>query len=298
MPADRRGRSGQTRGRLRRLRWTLLACFAFFIVGWWLAVVGISRNMQLPVDERWAGSGMLFLEGTIALLWISLVYSWRRAARFALVVLPGAFLIELVGVTVGLPFGPYHYTDALAPSVVGRVPAPITFAWLMIALGTLVTATWLVRADTSWVIVPLAALLATGLDACLEPAAYHVKGYWLWESAGRYYGVPALNFVGWLVAATAINALAARILWHRERPSLPALAFVPITLYWATVAMFAIIDAFRGYPGGTAIGVALCVMALPPLVRMRRSPRRLSSDTPDLSTPSRRAPSTAPNSPE
>ncbi len=298
MPAAPPQHRTHARKWLSIMRWTLLVLISIFAVGWVLAVVGISRNMQLPVDEHWAGSGMLFLEGAIALLWIATVFSWRRALLFAFVVLPSAFLVELVGVTVGLPFGPYHYTDALAPSVIGQVPAPITFAWLMIALGTLVTATWIVRADKSWVIVPLAALLATGLDACLEPTAYHVKGYWLWESSGRYYGIPALNFVGWLIVAAAINMLAARVLWRGLRPTVPALAFIPLTLYWATVAMFAIIDAFRGYPGGAAIGAALCLMALPPLIRMRRSHRQGSSDTPDLSRPSRRAPSTAPNSPE
>lgn len=302
MSADPRERSGQTRGRSRLLPWTLLAFFGIFIVGWWLAVVGISRDMQLPVDERWVGSGMLFLEGAIALLWTAIAYSWQRAAQFALVVLPSAFLIELVGVTVGLPFGPYHYTDALAPRVVGRVPAPITFAWLMIALGTLATATWIIGIGggngTKRRIVPLAALLAVGLDACLEPTAYHVKAYWLWEASGRYYGVPTLNFAGWLIAAIAINALAARVLWRGTPPHLPTLAFVPIMLYWATVAMFAIIDGFRGYPAGTAIGVALCLMALPPLLRMRRSHHHRLLDTPDLSTPSHRAHATAPNSPE
>ncbi len=241
---------------------------------------------------------MLFLEGVIALLWIATAYTWWHAVQFALVVLPSAFLVELVGVTVGLPFGPYHYTNALVPSVVGRVPAPITFAWLMIALGTLATATWMIPPTRHAIVVPFAALLATGLDACLEPTAYHVKAYWLWESSGQYYGVPARNFAAWLIVAATINTLAARVLWRGTRPRLPTLAFVPIMLFWATVAMFAIIDAFRGYPVGTAIGAALCLMAIPPLLRRRRSHQSRSSDMPDLSTPSPRAHATAPNSPE
>ncbi|MDQ2783572.1 MAG: hypothetical protein M3Y58_01050, partial [Chloroflexota bacterium] len=83
-------RNGQPQGRMRAVRWALLALFACFAIGWALAVVGISRDMRLPVDERWAGSGMLFLEGAIALLWIGIAYTWRHAVRFALVVLPSA----------------------------------------------------------------------------------------------------------------------------------------------------------------------------------------------------------------
>jgi putative membrane protein len=289
---------GSSFGPSHALRRTLLALCGIFAIGWTLAVIGISRNMRLPVDERWAGSGMLFLEGVIALLWMTIAYSWQRAVRFALVVLPSAFLIELIGVTTGVPFGPYHYTNALAPSVVGRVPAPITCAWLMIALGTLATAAWIVQSEKRWVIVPVAAVLATALDACLEPTAFHVKAYWLWETSGRYYGVPAVNFLGWLLTAATITALAALVLGQRQRTTQPALAFVPIGLYWATVFMFAIIDGFRGYPVGAAIGAIICLTMLPPLLRLRHVRRTAWSDRGDLSTASRRVHASGPNSQE
>jgi putative membrane protein len=298
MHAADSARNGRPRRRLRVLRWMLFALFALFVVGWALAVIGISRNMRLPVDEHWAGSGMLFLEGTIALLWIVIAFSWRHAAQFALVVLPSAFLIEFIGVTVGVPFGPYHYTDALAPSILGRVPAPITCAWLMIALGTLATAAWIVQRERRWAIIPVAALLATGLDACLEPTAYHVKAYWLWETSGRYYGIPTINFLGWFVASAAIVALAASALRYRDSATRLPLAFVPISLYWATVLMFALIDGFRGYPIGTVIGAALCIMALPPLLRWRRERLTPALDRPDPSIPSRPTHASAPSSQE
>ncbi len=290
--------SGQSHGQSGVLSRTLFVLFGIFAVGWALAVIGISRNMQLPIDERWAGSGMLFLEGGIALLWIVTAYSWQHAARFALVVLLSAFCVELIGVTVGVPFGPYHYTRALVPSIIGQVPAPITFAWLMIALGTLATAALFVRDEKRWKVVPVAALLATGLDACLEPTAYHVKAYWLWETSGRYYGIPAINFVGWFFSAAVIVALAASALGRRQPVICPTLTFVPISLYWATIIMFATIDGFRGYPGGALIGAVICLSALPPLLRLRRSPTATLLHTSDPSTRSHRAGATAPNSQE
>ena len=41
------------------------------------------------------------------------------------------------------------------------------------------------------------ALGAVAMDLALEPVA-HVRGYWFWNSSSAWwYGVPALNFIGW-----------------------------------------------------------------------------------------------------
>jgi uncharacterized membrane protein len=285
--------------RLRSVRHALLLIlFALFAIGWLLAVIGISRDMRLPIDERWAASALLMIEGSIAFLWAADAYSWRRAITFALVVLPLAFTIEFIGVTTGFPFGRYHYTGALIPSVLGHVPAPITCAWLMIVLGSLVAAHTYVPQARRGITVAIAAALATGLDACLEPTAFHVKAYWLWDDSGPYYGVPTLNFAGWFVAALVVITCAAGILW-RDRPlCLTRSMCIPLALYWSTVVMFAVIDFFRGYPGGAAVGGALCLTALPALARSayRARGRRLDKTAP--STPGTHARASAPNSQE
>lgn len=250
---------------VRRL--ILYGLLILYAICWLLAVIGISRDMRLPIDERWAASAMLVLEGIIAVLWIADAYTWRRAFAFAIVVLPLAFMVEFVGVTTGLPFGRYHYTDALIPSVAGRVPAPITCAWLMIVVGALCAARAYMRRASVLATALIAAALATGLDACLEPTAFHVKAYWLWEGGGQYYGIPLLNFAGWFVAALIVALCAAHVLWRGAPRTPPTTALIPTMLFWSTVVMFALIDLFRGYPGGAAIGGALCLTTLPQLVR-------------------------------
>ncbi len=283
----------------RLARRVTLYCFLILYgLCWLLAVIGISRDMRLPIDERWATSAILVLEGGIAVLWIADASTWRRAFAFALVVLPLAFAVEFIGVTTGLPFGRYHYTDALIPLVLGRVPAPITCAWLMIIVGSLCAARTYSK-DTSRIATAIiAAALAAGLDACLEPAAFHVKGYWIWEDGGPYYGVPLLNFAGWFVAALIVSLCVAPVLWHDTPPELPTFAVIPLALFWSTVVMFAIIDFFRGYPGGAAIGAALCLAALPPLTRRASRMRHRPSDTVAPSTHESPARASASNSPE
>lgn len=266
LPNQRAGAAGSTHTRIVRQTILRILCI-IFAIGWLLAVIGISRNMRLPIDERWAASGLLILEGVISLLWLSEAYTWHRAIAFAVIVLPLAFTIEFLGVTTGLPFGHYHYTGALIPPVLGRVPAPITCAWLMIVLGSLMAARAYMPRAHRGITVIIAAALATGLDACLEPTAFHVKAYWLWEQSGPYYGVPTLNFVGWFVAALVVIACAAPVLGRVSRSARSGNSFIPLALYWSTVVMFAIIDLVRGYPGGAAIGGALCVTGLPVVAR-------------------------------
>lgn len=248
-------------------RIALVGLCILFAICWLLAVVGISRDMRLPIDERWAGSAMLLLQGSIAFLWIREAYDGRRAMRFAAIVIPLAFAAEYIGVRAGFPFGRYHYTGALVPLMPGRVPAPITGAWLMIALGSLAAAHAYAPRANLRVVVPLSAVLATVLDACLEPTAYHIKGYWRWDQSGHYYGVPLVNFAGWLLTALVINALAAIVLWPGGAPSLPALTAIPPTLFWSTLLMFATIDLFRGYPVGAVIGGVLLLTAAPSFAR-------------------------------
>jgi uncharacterized membrane protein len=284
-------------GRITR-RVILRVAFALFAICWLLAVIGISRTMRLPIDERWAASGLLILEGCIALLWIAETYSWQRAIAFALIVLSLAFIIEFIGVTTGFPFGRYHYTGALIPPVFGRVPAPITCAWLMIVLGSFVAARTYTKRARRGITVIIAAALATGLDACLEPTAFHVKAYWLWEQSGPYYGVPTRNFAGWFVAALVVIVCAAPVLWSDTAYIRSRVAFIPLALYWSTVVMFAVIDLFRGYPGGAAIGGALCLTALPALARSAAHARNHRTGRTVPSTPDNPAPANAPNSRE
>lgn len=279
---------------IRQRGWAIAVrvLFGLYGVGWLLAVIGISRDMRFPVDERWASSMMLVLQGAIAVLWIATAFSWQRALHFSAVVVLLAFAFEYIGVTTGIPFGAYHYTGALAPTILGTVPAPITLAWLMIALGSLAVAQTLIpRQPLIW-IAAVSALLATGLDFSIEPTAYHLKAYWLWEQSGQFYGVPAINFLGWSVTAFVINGLAGYVLWRDVPSRLPVLSLIPVGLYLATMLMFATIDFFRGYPVGAAVGFVLACVGIIPAVQALHA--RQPDDRIELPAPStHRSPASA-----
>jgi uncharacterized membrane protein len=276
------------------LRIPLIALLACFGVLWLLAVVGISRDMTLPIDERWAGSGMLVLEGSIAVLWAAYAAGWRIAFRFAAATIILAYLIERFGVRTGVIFGHYTYTGLLVPRLPGGVPLPIACAWLLSALGAVAIARRIAPFAAAPIVITVAALLSALLDACIEPTAAFIKGYWRWQEGGIYYGVPAHNFLGWFVAGLVINAVVLAIVW---RGGSLALDIIPMTLFEATVAMFAIIALFRGYPLATLIGAIVCVGTLLPIIRAAHRPDGSKARSAAPSIPHTRASATTSSSP-
>ena len=123
-----------------------------------------------------------------------------------------SLLSELAGTTVGLPFGPYHYTDGLGPKWLGHVPVLIPLSWFFMALPSYAIARW--RFPTSIAArVVAGSLVLLSWDLALDPAMSLVTKYWVWGVDGPYYGMPILNLVGWyvtgLVLMIALSALRA-----------------------------------------------------------------------------------------
>jgi len=129
---------------------------------------------------------------------------WRWVGTFAAVYLV-SLGAELAGTTVGLPFGPYHYTDGLGWKWFGHVPALIPASWYMMALPSYAIACWRFPNGRN-----LAARLALGSfillswDLSLDPAMSLVTKYWIWGTWGVYYGMPLLNLFGWFITGVAL----------------------------------------------------------------------------------------------
>jgi bisanhydrobacterioruberin hydratase len=77
--------------------------------------------------------------------------------------------------------------------------------------------------------VALTALSAVAIDLVLDPAAVNL-GLWGWENPGFYYGVPLINFFGWLVSG-AIGALILQAYWGKH-PAPKGLAYSGLAIVW------------------------------------------------------------------
>ncbi len=258
---------------LRRL---LFALCCLFCIVYPIAVTGVAFDVQPPFSLHWAGSVLLFLEGTLLILSAVLIYGLLAALVTGLLVFVLSYLVEAIGVNTGLPFGTYHYTDILFLHLPGGVPLAVMFAWILIVFGSYA---W-VRSDTRYLRIGaalLGALLATLLDMTIEPVAAHVVRYWAWSPPGpiNYYGVPFANFVAWFLVTFVLLLLVGRFLVKRTPGAInrvDAINLVPTILFGSSFFMFGLVDLTHGYYIATALAaLAGCLL----VVLIVRSKRRL-----------------------
>lgn len=229
---------------LRRKRWTValllplvgVAGFALrswlgegpwsAIIGWPPLLVAINIVLALPLVIGFRGF-------------------WGRSALLAMLLLAlFSWLIEGIGVATGWPYGHFHYAQGLEPLLLGMVPLALPLFWLPMVLAarmlSLASEAWwdarrerpaANRSDPS---DPSSRTRSTGesgtfqartlavalrrwlagvlflvlLDLILDPGAVAL-GFWAWDEAGPWYGVPWVNYAGWLQSGAVAMILVA-----------------------------------------------------------------------------------------
>ena len=178
------------------------------------------------------------------------------------------FVAELMGVRTGVPFGRYAYSGRLGPRI-GGVPLLAAGAWAAMARPAWVTAGWVTEAPLPRVMTAAGAL--TAWDVFLDPRLAR-EGYWRWERPGRYEGIPASNFLGWWLTASAAFALVARLdPFGSGTEDDAALALYVWTWVGETFANGVL---WRQQRAAVAGGVAMGLFATPALARRRVGQRR------------------------
>jgi putative membrane protein len=144
-----------------------------------------------------------------------------------IVVLAAAWTMEFIGHTSGFPFGSYDYTERFQPQLAG-VPLLIPLAWLMMLPPSWAVARAVTGKTDGVAFVAMSALAITAWDLFLDPQMVNWD-VWRWNDPGAfsYFGIPWVNFAGWLFTASLITVLG--------RPhALPLAPLLPIyAITWA-----------------------------------------------------------------
>ena len=236
----------------------------------------------------YAAAFPMFARTQIALAFLALaVFLWRAARLRWLPAFLALYAIslgsELLGTTIGLPFGPYQYTEGLGIKWFDHVPMLSPLSWFFMAVPAYALAGPPARsasprrmsfAAEAWRIAVGSLLLLTW-DLSLDPAMSNATKYWVWGSEGAYYGMPLLNLFGWYVTGVALmTALAALRAddWLRFLPRRWLGAFYALNLV-LPVGM-SIASGMWGAAAVTLVALAVCYLLLRPRA-VERAPAML-----------------------
>ena len=201
----------------------------------WLMQPANQRALQ--IGWTWSGPTYVVLGALAAIAFLaSRVGAMRALAIFASTSLI-SLSAELLGTATGVPFGPYEYTPLLGYRIGGRVPFPIPVSWFYMVLASVVIVSRLMRsaddsARTRWQWALAAGAVLTAWDVSMDPAMV-VTSHWLWHVPGFFYGMPLVNWFGWLLTGTII----ARVLLSIVPPTVVSRELgtsrLPLLLYTA-----------------------------------------------------------------
>ena len=204
----------------RALLWILVGFTVAAVGGFWVFGVHPERIAANAMAARVYGAAfVVFARGQVLLAAAALITVLVRRARGAWV--PAFFAIyllslssELAGTTLGLPFGPYHYTDGLGPKWFDHVPLLIPLSWFLMAVPSFAIARRLAGRSSSIARILIGSFVLLSWDLALDPAMSHATKYWVWGdgATGPYYGMPWLNLFGWYITGVALMTV---LEWRR-----------------------------------------------------------------------------------
>lgn len=178
---------------MKRYEQAMPACISrFYAVGFVLFVLPWTRNLFVALTVP----SLLLALG--AVLFFHRGWNRRQVLLMAGVVV-SAFLLEVLGVQTGFPFGVYRYGRGLAPLLFGT-PLIIGLNWLLVVYCSRAVASFFVAGP--WLRVAASSTLMVAYDLAVEWAAPAMR-MWQFESVAP----PAANYAAWFAAGLVYQSL-------------------------------------------------------------------------------------------
>ena len=246
-----------------------------------LAVLLVLAAIAYPLTDGTARDAVswtiVFLGSAVSVTAAAARHGGRTGAAVLGVVVVAAVVFEAVGTATGFPYGPYTYTDALGPKLLG-VPYLVPLAWLMMAWPSRVLAGLLTRrvrpGRRRAARVVVAAAVFAGWDVVLDPQLVQA-GYWVWArprpGLPGIDTVPLTNLAGWLLAGLVLMGLLEVVVARTAVPGGPPALAAPLLVIAWMVAGGALAHAlWLDLPGSAAWGAVLSLVVLAVLALQAR----------------------------
>lgn len=216
------------------------------IIGLWLLVTLTSFFAPATLSANTARYVNVALLSVFTLVHGAQRYGARGIIVYFVIAVVVTNLFENLSIVTGFPFGAYHHTASMGPQIV-HVPVivgPIFavagyLAWVLagILLGDVFAPP---RSGIAWARPLIAAFITTTWDLCVDAIGGTVNRDWVWADGGPWFGVPWLNFFGWMLTMWVIFQLFAVYLARRAPPvasALPRAYWLQAVVYWLLIGL-------------------------------------------------------------
>ncbi len=207
----------------------------------------------------WTTNIFLLLQAIVTFIFLVNAAEQKSVLITAIVILVLAFIVELIGLKTGFPFGDYSYSKILAPSAFG-VPLAISLSWFSVVVNSYFAARFLVDESKVMSRLLVSGLIILGTDILLEPFASSFNGFWVWTAGS----VPLQNYVSWFVIGLIFSLLLERfVIWNRNIFQNINFITIPAILLTINIIQFSIINLYSGFYETTLAGlviIAACIL--------------------------------------
>ncbi|MDR0136396.1 carotenoid biosynthesis protein [Metabacillus idriensis] len=186
----------------------------YFFLFWYACGVILLSFDILPPALEWANVVFLIAAGIIGGIYFIRSYGQTKGLAISALIVFFSIFAEHLGVEYGILFGDYYYTQDFGPKLIG-VPIAIGFAWLMVIASSHALAKVIAYNQNVILYVLTGSFLAVLMDLIIDPVAYEVKEYWVWQAESFYYNIPFSNFAGWFIVAFILH-FAIYLIVHKE----------------------------------------------------------------------------------
>lgn len=211
-------------------KWVLILIFVFF---------GVVAHFFIKQDPQ----GLLEITALLslaALAWVhgSERYGIKNMVIWFLITWVVSNFFEALSIKTGFPFGHYHYQEVPGPRIIDVpifvMPLYFGMAYLSWTLSQVITRQYRGRIQgvQKFILPFTATIVMTMYDVVLDPINSTVKSLWVWHNGGEYFGVPIVNFFGWLLCVYVFMQLFTLCIAGRDVGSGASGYIVNRKIYW------------------------------------------------------------------
>lgn len=219
--------------------WTLLIAFLVHVV---------SNTFFRWETVTLTASLTVFFLVSIAIIHGMGRYTGKQVLIYFVIAFIVSNIYENVSILTGFPFGHYHYTDNLGPKLflvpLLIAPAYIGAGYLAWTIAHVLLGVYerKLRGADMWAVPLIASFVMVMWDLAMDPKSATIGKSWIWHDGGSYFGVPFINYMGWLLCVYTIFQLFALYLTRTNHKSDSVTqAPLPRSFWYQTTGTYAIL---------------------------------------------------------